>query len=103
MSGFLELDKANIRWFLSVDRRDLPAIAETENATTFRALSVDGDEFEFSGGFTDLHTLVYRDILAGKGYGLEDARAAINLVYELRNAKATPCTGTHAHPLLAES
>ena len=55
---------------------------------------------EFSGGFTDLHTLVYRDILEGRGFGLEDARAAINLVYELRNAKAHQVNGEHAHPLI---
>lgn len=100
MSGFLELEKANVRWFLSVDRDDLPVEATSRNMSTFRSLSVDGDEFEFSGGFTDLHTLVYRDILAGRGYGLEDARPAINLVYELRNAKATPVNGGHTHPFL---
>lgn len=85
MSGTLELEQANVKWFLSVDKNDLPEKAKFENRVTYRTLSIDGDEFEFSGGFTDLHTLVYRDILTGKGFGLDDVRPAINLVYELRN------------------
>ena len=79
---------------------DLPDEAKAEKKVTYRTLSVDGEEFEFSGGFTDLHTLVYRDILDGRGFGLEDARAAINLVYELRNAKAIPINGEHSHSLV---
>jgi len=100
MSGFLELEKANVRWFLSVDRNDLPEAATSKQMSTFRSLSVDGDEFEFSGGFTDLHTLVYRDILAGRGYGMEDARSAINLVYELRKADAVCGSTDNLHPFL---
>ncbi len=100
MAGFLELENANVRWFLSVDKNDLPDSAKTSNALTYRSMCVDGEEFEFSDGFTDLHTLVYQDILAGKGYGLAAARAAINLVYELRNAKATRVNGGHSHPFL---
>ncbi len=103
MAGFLELEKANVRWFLSVDKNDLPATAKANNALTFRSMSVDDEEFEFSDGFTDLHTLVYQDILAGKGYGLDAARAAINLVYELRNAKATRVNGGHSHPFLVNN
>jgi len=98
MSGFLELEKADIRWFLSVDRNDLPE--QAAGKSTFRSITMDGEEFEFSEGFTDLHTIVYKEILAGRGYGIEDARAAINLVYELRNAKPTPVNGGHTHPLL---
>ena len=100
MAGFLELERANVRWFLSVDSNDLPDEAKAAKKATYRTLSVDGEEFEFSGGFTDLHTLVYQDILEGRGFGLEDARAAINLVYELRNAKAHQVNGEHSHPLL---
>lgn len=99
-AGFLELEKANVRWFLSVDRNDLPAQAVAAGKSTFRSITVDGEEFEFSEGFTDLHTLVYQEILAGRGFGLEEARPSINLVYELRNAKATPVNGSHSHPLL---
>lgn len=99
-SGFLELEKANVRWFLSVDRNDLPDEAIAAGKTTFRSIIVDGEEFEFSEGFTDLHTLVYQEILAGRGFGLEDARPSINLVYELRNAKPTPTHSQHRHPML---
>lgn len=100
MGGFLELERANVRWFLSVDKNDLPEIAKSAGKPTFRSITVDGDEFEFSDGFTDLHTTVYHQILAGKGYGLSEVRPAINLVYELRNAKATLVNGGHAHPFL---
>lgn len=102
MAGFLELEKANIRWFLSVDKNDLPEEVRAANKTTFRSLSMDGDEFEFSDGFTDLHTIVYREILAGRGFGLSEAKPAINLVYELRNAKATQINGRHSHPFLEQ-
>ena len=101
MAGFLELEKADVRWFLSVDRNDLPEQAKAAGKTTFRSLNMDGEEFEFSDGFTDLHTLVYKDILAGRGFGMMDARPAINLVYELRNAKATSTIGGHSHPFVA--
>ena len=102
MAGFLELERADVRWFLSVDNNDLPADVKAAKKTTYRILSVDGEEFEFSDGFTDLHTLVYRDILEGRGFGLEDARPAINLVYELRNAKAHLVSGGHAHAFLGK-
>ncbi len=99
-AGFIEFEKANVRWFLSVDRNDLPEEAVAAGKTTFRSITVDGEEFEFSEGFTDLHTIVYQEILAGRGFGLDDARPSINLVYELRNAKPTPVSGEHTHPLL---
>ncbi|UPU37622.1 Gfo/Idh/MocA family oxidoreductase [Geomonas paludis] len=100
MAGFLELEKANVRWFLSVDRNDLPADALAAGKNTFRSITVDGDEFEFSEGFTDLHTVVYKEILAGRGFGMEDARASINLVYELRNARPVAVGNGHCHPFL---
>ena len=98
MSGYLELEKARVRWFLSVDKGDLPSDVQAAGKTTFRSLTMDGQEFEFSEGFTDLHTVVYREILEGRGYGMEDARAAINLVYELRNSLPVSVNGRHAHP-----
>ncbi|MDG5467692.1 Gfo/Idh/MocA family oxidoreductase [Deltaproteobacteria bacterium IMCC39524] len=101
-AGFLELEKANVRWFLSVDRNDLPAEAVAAGKATYRSITVDGEEFEFSEGFTDLHTIVYQEILAGRGFGLEDARPSINLVYELRNSIATPIDSEHCHPLVAK-
>jgi UDP-N-acetyl-2-amino-2-deoxyglucuronate dehydrogenase len=99
-AGFLELEKANVRWFLSVDRKDLPVEAVAAGKATFRSITVDGEEFEFSEGFTDLHTLVYQELLAGRGFRLEDARPSINLVYELRNAIPTPINCNHTHPML---
>jgi UDP-N-acetyl-2-amino-2-deoxyglucuronate dehydrogenase len=98
MAGFLELEKANVRWFLSVNREDLPEAAKISGKSTFRSITVDGEEFEFSEGFTDLHTIVYQEILAGRGFGLDAARASINLVHELRNSKPTP--GSCMHPFL---
>lgn len=87
MSGELELEKADVKWSLSVDRKDLPDSAVKKGKTTFRLLTINGEEFEFSDGFADLHTTVYKDILNGKGFGIEDARASINLVHEIRNYK----------------
>jgi UDP-N-acetyl-2-amino-2-deoxyglucuronate dehydrogenase len=101
MAGFLELEKARVRWFLSVGKEDLPPQAVKERKTTYRSITVDGEDFEFSGGFTDLHTAVYRDILAGRGFGVEDSRPAIDLVYDLRYLAPVQGDRTHAHPFLA--
>ncbi|HVR38790.1 MAG TPA: Gfo/Idh/MocA family oxidoreductase [Thermoanaerobaculia bacterium] len=84
MSGLLELQNADVRWFLSVEKSDLPG-----KPTTHRSITVDGEEIEFTQGFTDLHTLVYRDILAGGGAGIDDARPSIELVHRIRSAKVT--------------
>ena len=98
MAGFLELENANVRWFLSVDKEDVPDEVKATGKTTFRSLLFNGEEFEFSEGFTDLHTVVYKEILAGRGFGLDDARPSINLVHELRNS--VPTRGTSLHPFL---
>lgn len=100
MSGFLSQKKADVRWFLSVDAADLPESCVREGKTTYRSIVVDGEEFEFSEGFSDLHTVLYQDILAGKGLGLEDSRPSINLVYELRNAPIAKARGDSPHPIL---
>jgi UDP-N-acetyl-2-amino-2-deoxyglucuronate dehydrogenase len=100
MAGFLELENADVRWFLSVDKEDLPDPVKAAGKTTYRSLLFDGEEFEFSEGFTDLHTVVYKEILAGRGFGLDDARPSINLVHELRNA--VPMRGTSIHPFLVK-
>ena len=86
MAGFMELEKANVRWFLSTEKDDLPEEVKMDGKTTFRSIAVDGEEIEFSGGFTDLHTMVYKDILAGGGYGIEAAWPSINLVHKIREA-----------------
>ena len=68
-AGYLELEKARIRWFLSIDNSDIPEAVRQTGKRTFRSIMVDGEEFEFSEGFTELHTMTYKEILAGKGYG----------------------------------
>jgi UDP-N-acetyl-2-amino-2-deoxyglucuronate dehydrogenase len=98
-AGYLELEKARIRWFLSIDNDDIPALVRESGKRTYRSIIVDGEEFEFSEGFTELHTMTYKEILAGKGYGLEDARRSIETVYVIRNAKPAGLTGEY-HPLL---
>ncbi|MGN6183028.1 MAG: Gfo/Idh/MocA family protein [Thermoanaerobaculia bacterium] len=89
MSGTLELKKADVRWFLSVDANDLPFSPAPGKKTTFRSLTVDGQELEFTDGFGDLHTVVYKDILAGGGFGIADARPSIELVHAIRTAEIT--------------
>jgi len=101
MAGFMELKKANVRWFLSADRNDLPKAVKADGKTTFRSITVDEKEIEFSGGFTDLHTLVYQDIMSGGGFGIEAARPSIKLVHEIRNAEMVE-NKTNYHPFLKE-
>lgn len=84
MGGELELDNADVRWFLSTDRGDLPPEARDQGRSTFRLITIDGSPIEFSEGFTDLHTEVYRKTLDGGGFGLEDARASIELARRVR-------------------
>ncbi len=85
MSGFVELKKANISWFLSIDGNDLPKEIVSKGKSTFRSIQIDGNEIEFTEGFDNLHTRVYEQTLKGEGFGIEDARPSIQLVYELRN------------------
>lgn len=96
--GYIELEKAQVRWYLSIDKDDLPAEMIAKQQRTFRSITVDGDEIEFSGGFTDLHTVVYQEVLAGRGFGLEDARPSVELAHGIRNAKAA-LIRSRAHPL----
>jgi UDP-N-acetyl-2-amino-2-deoxyglucuronate dehydrogenase len=87
-SGYLELKKARVKWLLSVDEKDLPDCAREKDQRTYRSITVQGEEIEFSEGFTDLHTECYREILSGKGFGLEDARKSIEIAHVIRNAKS---------------
>lgn len=84
MSGFIELENAEVNWYLSIDSTDLP---KDVKAFTFRSITVDGTEIEFTDGFTDLHTTIYKEVLNGNGFGLEDARPSIDLVNQIRNSK----------------
>ena len=98
VGGYLELEKARIRWFLSLDKNDLPEQAVKEGKPTFRSILVDGNEVEFSGGFTDLHTVVYENILAGRGYRLEDVRSSVELAYNIRHLDAVKAKSNKVHP-----
>jgi UDP-N-acetyl-2-amino-2-deoxyglucuronate dehydrogenase len=92
-SGFLEYERARVRWFLSLEVDDLPADVREKGQRTYRSITVDGDEIEFSGGFTDLHTRSYELILEGRGFGLADARPAIDTVAAIRSAKPVGLVG----------
>ena len=97
-AGYLDLENARVRWFLSVDSNDLPEKAKKEYKRTYRSITVDGKEIEFSNGFTDLHTLSYEEILKGNGFGMEDSRKSIETVYTIRNATPIGLKGEY-HPL----
>jgi len=87
MSGFLELKNANVSWYLSTDRNDLPDNHITNGKSTFRSISIDGKEIDFTHGFENLHTQVYNEILNGNGYGISDARESIKMVHNIRTMK----------------
>jgi UDP-N-acetyl-2-amino-2-deoxyglucuronate dehydrogenase len=97
--GFLELKNARVRWLLSIDKADLPEETRNKNKTTFRSITIDGDELEFSEGFTDLHTTVYKEVLAGRGFTLNDARPSVTLAHQIRNAVPTGLNA-NSHPWL---
>lgn len=97
-AGILELDKARIRWFLSINTECLPDKAKNQNRRTYRSIQVDGKEIEFSEGFTDLHTASYEAILNGQGFGLEDARKSVEIVHNIRHAEPAPMVADF-HPL----
>jgi UDP-N-acetyl-2-amino-2-deoxyglucuronate dehydrogenase len=96
--GMLELEHANVEWFLSLDAKDLPTEHYRKNGrATYRSITVDGELLEFSDGFTDLHTRVYEEVLAGRGFGIEDARPSIELVHSIRNVKMAEKTIQRIH------
>jgi UDP-N-acetyl-2-amino-2-deoxyglucuronate dehydrogenase len=97
-AGFLVCGRANIRWFLSIDRRDLPQSVAKEK-TTYRSITLDGEEVEFSEGFTDLHTRSYEEILAGRGFGMDAVRPSIEIVSAFRQASVELGRGER-HPLV---
>ena len=118
MAGFLELENANlsgdlsgvalakpetlvktdVKWLLSIDKNDLPKEVVENKKTTYRSIKIDGEEIEFTDGFTDLHTKVYSETLAGRGFGIETARPSVELVYSIRNEKISS-KQTVIHPL----
>jgi len=98
-AGFLQLEHARVRWFMSLDSNSIPKEQRDKGLRTFRSITVNGKELEFSGGFTELHTDSYKNILAGKGFGLDEARKSIQTVYSIRNSKPIGLRGDY-HPFL---
>ncbi|MHB9041712.1 MAG: Gfo/Idh/MocA family oxidoreductase [Melioribacteraceae bacterium] len=99
MSGSLELQNADVTWYLSIDENDLPGEIRLQNKSTFRSIVVDEKEIEFTEGFTNLHTRVYEEILSGNGLGISEARPSIEAVYNIRFAKVSD-DKNFIHPLL---
>lgn len=97
-AGYLELDRARVRWFLSIDRRDLPVEPESGKPATFRSITMDGAEIEFSEGFRDLHTVSYQEILAGRGFDPVEVMPSIRIASEIRSAAPKGITD-QTHPL----
>ena len=100
-AGYLEYEHARVRWFLSVDVADVPQAQLQTGQRTYRSITVDGEEIEFSGGFTDLHTRSYEEILAGRGFGLDENRTAIATVAAIRSATPAALSGDY-HPFLGK-
>lgn len=100
-AGFMETEKARVRWFLSLDSRFIPNNLLDKGQRTYRSITVEGNEIEFSGGFTDLHTKSYMNILEGNGFGLDDARTSIEIVHYIRNTEPVGLKGDY-HPILKE-
>lgn len=98
-AGYLQLERARVRWFLSLDANFVPAEFRAAGKSTYRSILIDNEVFEFSDGFTDLHTEAYRKILAGKGFGLRDARNYVEICQNIRNTNAVGLVGEY-HPLL---
>ena len=100
VAGILEFEKARVRYFLSINEETLPQEAKTAGKRTFRSMQMEGEEIEFSDGFTELHTDSYRKIMAGEGFGLEDAKTAVEIVHGIRHATLVGLKGDY-HPLAA--
>lgn len=98
VAGFLELERAHVRYFLSINAEHLPNEIKEKGQMTYRSILVENQEFEFSNGFTDLHTESYRQILSGRGFGIAESRKSITLVHDIRNAKTVGLQGDF-HPM----
>ena len=97
-AGYFQLEKARVRWFLSINPDTLPTHIKERGGKTFRSLTMEGDEIEFSDGFTELHTHSYQQILDGHGFGLEEARNSIQIVHDIRHSNPLGLKGDY-HPL----
>lgn len=99
-AGYLEFERAQVRWFLSINAETLPEAVKAKGGRTYRAITIEGEALEFSEGFTDLHTASYRGVLEGKGFGLEEARYSIQIVHDIRNMPPVGLVGYY-HPMAA--
>lgn len=98
-AGYLEFDRARVRWFLSINADTLPDNVREKGQTTYRSITIDNEEIEFSKGFTDLHTASYQHILDGEGFGIAEARQSIEIVHDIRTAELSPLVGDY-HPMV---
>ena len=98
-AGYLEFEKARVRWFLSINGNTLPDEIKKIGQTTYRSITIEGEEVEFSGGFKDLHTTTYKDIIEGGGFDLEASRQAIEIVHNIRHATPLGAKGEY-HPFV---
>jgi UDP-N-acetyl-2-amino-2-deoxyglucuronate dehydrogenase len=98
-AGYIELENARVRWFLSIDYNDLPESVKEAGKRTFRSIIIEGEEVEFSEGFGELHTTSYRKILDGNGFGLNDARQSVITAFTIRNSNPVGLVGDY-HPML---
>jgi UDP-N-acetyl-2-amino-2-deoxyglucuronate dehydrogenase len=96
-AGYLGLEKARVRWYLSIDTNDLPENIKEKGQRTFRSIKIDSHELEFSEGFTELHNKSYEEILKGNGFGIQEATKSIEIVYTIRNETAIGLKGDY-HP-----
>jgi len=101
-AGFLEYERARVRWFLSINSQDLPDHVKKKK-TTYRSIVINGKELEFSDGFTDLHTLSYREVMAGRGYGLSAVRPCIETVAAIRCAPLVRGGAGEVHPFASRA
>jgi UDP-N-acetyl-2-amino-2-deoxyglucuronate dehydrogenase len=99
-AGFLEFEKARVRWFLSINADTLPEEAKKAGKRTYRSILIEGEELEFSDGFTDLHTESYKDILSGRGFRIAETRTSIDIVHDIRHKETLGLKGEY-HPLAA--
>jgi len=96
-AGFLGFEKARVRWFLSINADTLPDFVKEKGMTTYRSMTLEGEEIEFSQGFFDLHTKSYANVVEGKGFSLEDARPSLEIVHKIRNSEPIGLKGDY-HP-----
>lgn len=97
-AGYLEFENARVRWFLSIDESSLPKQIKEKGQRTYRSIKIDGEEVEFSTGFTELHTESYKEILKGKGFGLLEVKQSIEIVHNIRNSSIY--TKGEKHPFI---